>query len=265
MAMGTCLPAKRWRRFGVALAICLLASQGHAGAGRAPEGAAKSADKDAKQEAKARFVSGQSHYNLNEFTPALVDFMNVLDSTGCSLPHRIYCFRSDGLVTDLVPPPQPGRRVFLSAKAFVPSASASPDRWCQSEATAANLTNASQFIAFISTSTTPALKRLNASGLPWKRADDVFVVRQISDFAGGKLLAPLGLFADGSQYSSANVWTGASDPSVVGSGTCQDWSTNSTTFQGLVGGSDTTAIPDWFDVAPTSCDSTTNHLICIEP
>jgi hypothetical protein len=74
MAMGTCLPAKRWRRFGVALAICLLASQGRAGASRASEGAAKSADKDAKQEAKARFVSGQSHYNLNEFSPALVDF-----------------------------------------------------------------------------------------------------------------------------------------------------------------------------------------------
>jgi len=191
--------------------------------------------------------------------------MNVLDSAGCSQPYHIYCFRSDGLGTDLVPPPQPGRRIFLSAKAFVPGSSVSPDKSCQSEATAANLANASQFIAFISTSTTPALKRLSASGLPWKRVDDVFVVRQMSDFAGGKLLAPLGLFADGSQYSSANVWTGASDPSVVGSGTCQDWSTNSTTFQGLVGGSDTTAIPDWFDVAPTSCDSTTNHLICIEP
>jgi hypothetical protein len=30
--------------------------------------------KEAKQEAKARFVSGQSHYNLNEFPEALVDF-----------------------------------------------------------------------------------------------------------------------------------------------------------------------------------------------
>jgi hypothetical protein len=191
--------------------------------------------------------------------------MSILDSTGCSLPHRTYCFRSDGLVTDLVPPSQPGRRVFLSSKAFVPSGSGSPDRWCQSEATAANLVNASQFIAFVSTSTTPALKRLSASGLPWKRVDEVFVVRQISDFAAGKLLAPLGLFADGSQYSSANVWTGASDPSALGTSTCQDWTTNATTLNGLVGGSDTTAAPDWFDVVPTTCDSATNHLICIEP
>jgi hypothetical protein len=30
--------------------------------------------RDAKQEAKARFVSGQSHYNLNEFSEALLDF-----------------------------------------------------------------------------------------------------------------------------------------------------------------------------------------------
>jgi tetratricopeptide (TPR) repeat protein len=74
MAMGTCLLAQRRRRFGVAVAICLLASPGRAGASGVSEGAARSVDKEAKQEAKARFVSGQSHYNLNEFTLALVDF-----------------------------------------------------------------------------------------------------------------------------------------------------------------------------------------------
>jgi tetratricopeptide (TPR) repeat protein len=72
MAMGMCLPARR--RFGVVLAICLVASQGRAGAANLSDGAAKGGDKDAKQEAKARFVSGQSHYNLNEFTQALGDF-----------------------------------------------------------------------------------------------------------------------------------------------------------------------------------------------
>jgi tetratricopeptide (TPR) repeat protein len=74
MAMGTCLPAKRWRRFGVAAAFCLFASQGRAGASGPSDGGGRSADRDAKQEAKARFVSGQSHYNLNEFTEALGDF-----------------------------------------------------------------------------------------------------------------------------------------------------------------------------------------------
>ena len=72
MAMGICLPARR--RFGLVLAICMVASQGRAGAANLSDGTVKSGDKDAKQEAKARFISGQSHYNLNEFTAALGDF-----------------------------------------------------------------------------------------------------------------------------------------------------------------------------------------------
>jgi tetratricopeptide (TPR) repeat protein len=38
-----------------------------------PAGAAEPS-RDAKQEAKARFIAGQSHYNLNEFTEALREF-----------------------------------------------------------------------------------------------------------------------------------------------------------------------------------------------
>jgi tetratricopeptide (TPR) repeat protein len=54
--------------------MCIVASYGRADAGGLSEGVARSSDRDAKQEAKARFVSGQSHYNLNEFTAALGDF-----------------------------------------------------------------------------------------------------------------------------------------------------------------------------------------------
>ena len=77
MAMGICLSAMRRRRLGVVFAIGMIASQGRAGAANLSEGMAKSGDtgvKDAKLEAKARFVSGQSHYNLNEFSEALGDF-----------------------------------------------------------------------------------------------------------------------------------------------------------------------------------------------
>jgi hypothetical protein len=109
--------------------------------------------------------------------------MKELDSSGCGQPYPIYCFRSDGLAADTIPPPQPGRRIFVSAKPFVPGSSVSPDQMCQADAASANLANASQFLAFLATSTTPAIKRLGASGMPWKRVDDVFVVRQISDFA----------------------------------------------------------------------------------
>jgi tetratricopeptide (TPR) repeat protein len=50
-------------------ALALLLCVGHLGDARAAE-----APHDAKQEAKARFVAGQSHYNLNEFPEALREF-----------------------------------------------------------------------------------------------------------------------------------------------------------------------------------------------
>ena len=71
MAMGNSSPTSR-RRFGVALAICAFAYQSSAGAAGVSESAPKGAD--AKQEAKARFVTGQSHYNLNEYAEALIEF-----------------------------------------------------------------------------------------------------------------------------------------------------------------------------------------------
>ena len=76
MATGFGSPAGRRRRCGVALAIGigLLAGQGPVGAAGMSEGLARGIDKEAKQEAKVRFASGQSHYNLNEFTEALLDF-----------------------------------------------------------------------------------------------------------------------------------------------------------------------------------------------
>jgi tetratricopeptide (TPR) repeat protein len=56
-----------WRPATAALALLLCVGQlGIARAAQAP--------RDAKQEAKALFVSGQSHYNLNEFPLALRDF-----------------------------------------------------------------------------------------------------------------------------------------------------------------------------------------------
>ena len=197
--------------------------------------------------------------------------MRELDSGGCNRQYRLYCFRSDGLLGDIIPPPQPGRRIFVSAQPVVLGSSLGalgPDQMCQSDAAAANLANAGQFVAFLSTSTTPAMKRIRASGMPWKRADNVFVVRQISDFANGKLLATPDLVANGSLYLTAQVWSGASDPTVAGSATCQDWTAGSATESGLIGDGDTTAAPDWFSIGGTTsvpCNNPNMHVICIEP
>jgi hypothetical protein len=192
--------------------------------------------------------------------------MRQLDSVGCGGSYHLYCFRGDGLVADVVPPVQPGRRIFVSAQPFIAGGSIAADQMCQADAAAANLANASQFLAFLSTSTTPAMKRIRASGQPWKRADDVFVVRQISDFAEGKLIATPGLVANGSLYSNVQVWTGASDPTVPGSGTCQDWKAGPATVSGIIGDGATTVAPDWFSTGITvPCNNSDMHLVCIEP
>ena len=191
--------------------------------------------------------------------------MSVLESSGCSQSYRLYCFRTDGVVGDFTPPTQPGRRVFVSANPFSPGGAVGPDQMCQADAAAANLANANQFIAFLSTTTMPALKRLSANGPPWKRVDDVFVVRRISDFSGGKLLAPLGLSADGSLYRQGNYWSGASDPTAAATATCKDWTSNASVLSAMVGDCDTTESPYWYGVAPVTCDAAINRLICIEP
>jgi hypothetical protein len=192
--------------------------------------------------------------------------MRQLDSGGCARAYHLYCFRGDGPIADIVPPAQPGRRIFVSTQPFVPGSSIGADQMCQADAAAANLANANQFIAFLATSTTPAMKRIRAGGLPWKRADNVFVVRQITDFANGKLMATPGLVASGSLYSNVQVWSGASDASVPGSATCLDWTSGLATSKGLVGDSATTVAPDWFSIGITApCNDGNKHVVCIEP
>ena len=190
--------------------------------------------------------------------------MTQLDSAGCGSAYHIYCFRSDALVADLAPPPQDGRRAFVSSIPFVPGGGVSPDVMCQKDADAAYPANTGKFIAFLATSSGAALKRLAASGPPWKRPDDVFVVRQISDLASGKLLAPIDLVADGSTYTNSYVWSGASDPTVTGQDTCADWSSNAATYKTLAGDSMTSATPDWFNNLTLSCTDATTRLMCVE-
>jgi hypothetical protein len=189
-----------------------------------------------------------------------------LDSSGCNKPLHLYCFRSDALVADIIPPPQPGRRIFISSAPYVPGLGTSPDQMCQADATKANLANASKFIAFIATSTMPAAKRLSPGGMPWKRFDEVFVVRQPSDITTGLLLAPANLVADGSQFSNANIWSGTNSPTEASAGTCQDWQSNASSLSGSVGDSITTAAPDWFNIGTTvPCNNPSVRVTCIEP
>jgi hypothetical protein len=188
------------------------------------------------------------------------------DPDGCGRPYRLYCFRSDLAVGDLVPPPQPGRRMFVTTQPYIPTGGVpGADTLCQGEAKNANL--AGQFVAFLSTSTVPAMKRITPNGPPWKRVDEVSLVRQPQDFVNGRLLAAPNLTADGKTYVDFKVWAGSKSPDVPGADNCRDWTVSSESVRAIVGVSNTTATADWFGQGGSSspCNDSNTHLLCIEP
>ena len=188
---------------------------------------------------------------------------NQLDSQGCSDQQHLYCFRTD-LAAPVTMPTTPGRHIFVSTNAFTPNSGiAGADKQCQDDATAYALPNASTFVAFLATSTTPALKRVNLTGLPWKRTDEVLVVATPADLGTGNLLAPVDLDAKGVNYSNPQMWTGGVDPVTAGTATCNDWKTATAGLSGQFGYPNATIIPDWFNSGTLTCDNMYGWIMCI--
>jgi hypothetical protein len=191
---------------------------------------------------------------------------------GCSSFLRLYCFRTD-LAGDITPLPLPGRRIFVTASGWSPSGGiANADAFCQADAAAAGLTSAgsNKFIALLATTTASAASRLTMGSSPWKRVDDVFVFYSPNDFTAGKLLAPFGLIAKGTQYGTFLYWSGAMGPGQTSPAglSCQDWNTSAAADNAYFGNANLSGGPDCFaDVTTTSntCNRTDIHLLCAEP
>lgn len=95
------------------------------------------------------------------------------------------------------------------------------DALCQSEARAAALTG--DFIAFVSTTSEPAVSRL-AAGEPWVRPDGVIVADSPSTLRTGRITAAISITLAGRRYAD-RVWTGSARPDEVPTASCADWST----------------------------------------
>jgi hypothetical protein len=191
---------------------------------------------------------------------------NSVENGVCASARRLYCFRKDLGPVQLNPPPQTGRRVFISTNPFIMKNGLTPTEQCRKDADGGGISDPANFVAFIATTSTPALRLVKPDGPPWRRMDGVFVTQLPTDFANGKLLAPIDVMADGKTYSNANVWTGATDPSAPGTQTCGDWTGSGSSTGGIVGDSQTTVSPPWFDLTSIPCNSAsaTAHLYCIE-
>jgi hypothetical protein len=192
---------------------------------------------------------------------------SYLDSQGCVTPAHLYCFRSD-LTAAIAPPPVAGRAIFTSDFAFTPGGGiGAADAQCQGDAMAAGLPNFARFIALLATSNASAVSRVSLTGLPWRRADQVLVVADPADLATGNLLAPIDLSADGMQYASRAVWSGAADVASKASDgyACNDWMTAVNASGSYFGYPNFGANPDWFNSGRLTCDYVNVYLTCVEP
>jgi hypothetical protein len=195
-----------------------------------------------------------------------------LDSSGCMNQQHLYCFRTDlatagNPIGITFPPVANARRIFVTDFAFVPGPQGltSADKQCQADAAYYALPNAANFVAFLATSTKSAVSRLDLTGPPWKRTDEVLIVNATADIVTGNLISPIDLAGDGATYKNPQMWTGMMDPNQPGTNTCKDWTSNSVNDKGTMGYPNSAVIPDWFNSFQLTCDNMYAWVMCIEP
>ena len=147
----------------------------------------------------------------------------------CTGSARLYCFGVDH-TTPVTLVPEATRHAFVSLTQATGGAGiAAFDQICNTEA--AGVPIAGHFHAALATTATPALGRF-ATGGPWTRLDGVTAID-----AGGKLLAPIELTADGSNLTTNVAWCGATSLITKAPGnaaSCFDWTRSDGTL-GLSG------------------------------
>lgn len=138
---------------------------------------------------------------------------------------------------------------------------AAADTTCNELAAAAGRTGA--FVAWLSTTSSPALSRLTSTG-PWYLYDDTMVVSSREQLSSGSITAPINVDEHAVGDIVDGVWTGVSASGLVGN-TCQDW--RIAVCLGLcVGeaGTTTAANASWSAGEPKSCLKDELRLYCFE-
>ncbi len=195
-----------------------------------------------------------------------------LTASACSSDNHLYCFQVGG--GDPLPTPANWGRL-----AFVTSAGGSGDlsSWpqaggrngvaagneiCRSLATAAGLTNADSFKAWLSIGGLDARDRFANDG-PWMRLDRVRVASSLAQLTDGFLHAPINLTETGQYLGDEEVWTGTDADGTVAPARCNGWTSSSSGDSGQEG-SAVTAGGYWSDYGNLSCDHPANHLYCLQ-
>lgn len=107
------------------------------------------------------------------------------------------------------------------------------DAQCQTEASLAGLSGT--YKALVATTSATAASRFNASGAPYARTDGVKLSDSGAQFFAAGPKYPVNVTADGFEYFGNNgVWFGASDLNSIGTDTCNNWTSRSSDYSGLM-------------------------------
>ena len=145
---------------------------------------------------------------------------------------------------------------------------AAGDTICQARATAAGLTNAANFKAWLSDGSHDATDRITTDG-PWYRLDGVKVAENkaalLATLSASTPLFTGITYTETGAYVTAytyRVWTGTKVDGTIATTDCVDWSSGSSANQGYVGESHT-ANYWWTSFTPSNCDQSA-ALYCFE-
>lgn len=182
----------------------------------------------------------------------------------CSSAGQMYCMGTD-LAAPVSFSAQTGRRAFVSKGNFDPSTGiATADQLCQSEATSAGLPNASQFLAFIPSTTASAFSRFSTSGANWVRPDGTQLTSSPSSFVP---MAGIDQHADGSYTSSAfYVWSGDGAGTAPGTSakTCSGWTSSAGSGEVITVALSGTYWFSWNGSGITMACNTSAPVYCLE-
>lgn len=177
----------------------------------------------------------------------------------CSAERNIYCLGID-YENPLPKQNASGRAAFVSKAFFQPDGGlAGADEICQEEADEAGLQG--NFKALLATSTQSAISRFSLAGPTWVRTDGLPLWDTAEDAEDPSFLLPLVTDAEGdpADLGVQRVWLGATGLDVVGTHTCDDWSSLEATGR--------TRAP--YDVRHNQgwndpCTLETAHVVCLE-
>jgi centrosomal CEP192-like protein len=154
--------------------------------------------------AKGNFKNG-----LLKFTDAAAGSPQKVKLIGVGLTH-FYCFDVSHITT-LTVTPASGRIAFVSRESFATMLGlSSADTLCHSEATAGGLSNPTQFLAMLSTSTASAASRFDLSAMSpsYVRPDGIEIADAPTIAAGSTLDSGIWQHADGSYVTEFGLQCG---------------------------------------------------------